>query len=61
MFKHVLQQRFKIFKVIHHEINRKMGGCYSWQILRQNVSWFLLKHKKTLNRRVFILKPSERT
>ena len=38
-----------------------MGGCYSWQILRQNVSWFLLKHKKTFNRRGFILKPSERT
>ena len=37
-----------------------MYGCSFQQVLRQNLSWFLSYHWKTLSLSGFILKPTER-
>ena len=39
---------------------QKNNGCFSQQILRQNVGWFLSQHRKAIPRRGFILEPIER-
>ena len=41
-------------------IGQKMNGCSFQLVLRQNLSWFLSWHKKTLFPRGFVLKPTER-
>ena len=38
----------------------KMNRCSFQEVLRQNLSWFLSQHRKTLFLRGFILKPTER-
>ena len=43
------------------ENEQKMEDCFSRQLLRENVSWLLFSHRKTLNRGGFILRPSEGT
>ena len=34
-------QIFNIFWHVSSENEQQKEGCFSWQILRQNVSWFL--------------------
>ena len=48
-----------MFKQGHSSSREKRDGCLFQQILRQNVTWFY--HWKTLLRRAFILKATERS
>ena len=43
-----------------HQIDSKNEWLLLSVTLRQNISWFLSKHLKTLFLRVFIFKPTER-
>ena len=39
---------------------KKKNGCSFQQVLRQNLSWFLSEHRKTLFLRGFTLNPTEK-
>ena len=50
-----------MFKQDGSSSRQKNDACFSRQVLRQYVRWFLSQHWKTLPRKGFILKLIERT
>ena len=50
----------KVFERGDLSNKKKINGCSFQQVSRQNLSWFLSQHRKTLCVRGFILKQTER-
>ena len=52
--------RAQMFKQGESPNRQKTAGCFFEKKNGQNLRWFLSEHRKTLNRRGFILKSTDR-
>ena len=52
--------RAQMFKQGESPNRQKTAGCFFEKKIGQNMRWFLSEHRKTLNRRGFILKSTDR-